>query len=371
MKTKVLALALALMFLLTACGSAPAETTAPPTTTADPTETTTPVETTAPVATTTAPPETTAPAELVRYPLNADSTYVNLAQELPDHIYTTTGTENGLVGTVYMFTGTVVDTAITEVEGTGMEQIFVETDGGQVMIANLYKCLYNGAYKAYGKSAADREYPYPVSDYRLPGVGESGEFLCIYVGFSNVAEVPVFYAGANPALFEAMECQDPTQVPMGTPENPYMPGMYKVGSDLPAGEYCFVASGGTGYACVSEDSNQDDILENEMFEHTWFVTVSDGQYLETSRCGFVVAEDVVLNIEPDGSFEEGMYRVGIDIPAGEYKLTTDDSGYYCIYKNSVPPFDIVSNDIFDGSSYVTVKNGQYLMTSGCIAVPVK
>lgn len=366
MKRKTLALLLCAALLLTACTAAPAGTTAPPTTA--------PVETVPPTTEapqTSAPPETTAPAVLNSYPQNIDSAYAELAQELPDHIYTTTGTENGLVGTVYMFTGTVVDTGTTEVEGTGMELVFVETDGGRVMIANMYKCLYNGAYRSYGKSAADREYPYPVSDYRLPGVGESGEFLCIYVGYSNVEKLPVFYAGANPALYEVMEVQDPTVEPMGTPENPYMPGMYKVGTDLPAGEYCFVASGGSGYACVSEDSNQDDILENEMFEHTWFVTVSDGQYLEASRCGFVVAADVVLNIEPDGSFEEGMYRVGIDIPAGEYKLTTDDSGYYCIYKNSVPPFDIVSNDIFDGSSYVTVKNGQYLMTSDCIAVPVK
>lgn len=163
----------------------------------------------------------------------------------------------------------------------------------------------------------------------------------------------------------------PETAPLGSIDNPYMPGMYKVGSDLPAGEYCFVASGGSGYGCVSADSNKDDIIENEMFEHTWFVTVSDGQYLEASRCAFVVAADVVLLIEDDGSFTEGMYRVGIDIPAGEYKLTSADGGYYCIYENSIPPFDIVSNDLFDGSSYVTVKDGQYLKISDCTAVPVK
>lgn len=363
MKTKLTALLLCAVLLLTACAAPPAATTTP--------TTTAPPETTVPVETTTAPPETTAPAELTRYPLNADSAYVDIAQELPSHIYTTTGSENGLAGTIYLFTGTVVDSISTEIEGTGVEQIVIQTDGGNVMVSNFYKWMYNSAYKSYGKASADRTYPYPVSDYRLPGVGESGEFLGVYVGYSETAELPVFYSGANPALFDAMDCQDPTQEPMGTPENPYMPGMYKVGSDLPAGEYCFVASGGSGYACVSKDSNQDDILENEMFEHTWFVTVSDGQYLEASRCAFVMAADVVLNIEPDGSFEEGMYRVGIDIPAGEYKLTTDDNGYYCIYKDSVPPFDIVSNDLFEGSSYVTVKDGQYLMTSDCIAVPVK
>lgn len=365
MKRKNLALLLCAALLLTACTAAPTPTT-PPTTTAAPTETTTPVETT------TAPPETTVPAELIRYPMNMDSAYVDLAQELPDHIYTTTGTENGLVGTVYMFTGTVVDTATTEVEGTGMEQIFVETDGGQVMIANMYKCMYNGAYKAYGKNAADREYPYPVSDYRLPGVGESGEFLCIYVGYSNVAEVPVFYAGANPALYEVMEVQDPTQDPPGTKENPYLEGMYKVGSDIPAGEYLFVITDTSGgYVCVSADSNKDDIIENEIVELCWFATVEDGHYLEVRDCAFVHAEFATLNINADGSFNSGMYRVGIDIPAGEYKLTAEDDGYWCIYKNSELPLDIVSNDLFESSAYVTVKEGQYLKTSDCIAVPVK
>ena len=183
--------------------------------------------------------------------------------------------------------------------------------------------------------------------------------------------VPVETTTAPPETTVPPTTVPPETAPLGSVDNPYMPGMYKVGADLPAGEYCFVASGGNGYGCVSADSNKDDILENEMFDHTWFVTVSDGQYLEASRCAFVVAADVVLLIEDDGSFTEGMYRVGIDIPAGEYKLTSTGSGYYCIYKDSVPPFDIVSNDLFDGSSYVTVKDGQYLSISRCTAVPVK
>lgn len=365
MKRKTLALLLCAALLLTACTAAPAGTTAPPTTA--------PVETVPPTTEapqTSAPPATEAP--LIRYPMNMDSAYVDLAQELPDHIYTTTGTENGLVGTVYMFTGTVVDTGTTEVEGTGMELVSVETDGGRVMIANMYKCMYNGAYRSYGKSAADREYPYPVSDYRLPGVGESGEFLCIYVGYSNAAEVPVFYAGANPALFEVMECQDPTQEPPGTKENPYLEGMYKVGADIPAGEYLFVITDTSGgYVCVSADSNKDDIIENEIVELCWFATVEDGQYLEVRDCAFVHADRATLNINADGSFNSGMYRVGIDIPAGEYKLTAEDDGYWCIYKNSELPLDIVSNDLFESSAYVTVKEGQYLKTSDCIAVPVK
>lgn len=364
MKRNTLALLLCAVLLLTACAAPPAETTAPPTTQ--------PVETAAPVETTTAPPETTAPAALTRYPLNVDSAYLELAQELPDNIYTTTGTENGLAGTVYMFTGTVVDSISTEIEGTGVEQIIVETDGGKVMVSNFYKWMYNSAYRAYGKASADRAYPYPVSDYRLPGVGESGEFLAVYVGYSGTAELPVFYSGANPALFEAMDCQDPTQEPPGTKENPYLEGMYKVGSDIPAGEYLFVITDTSGgYVCVSADSNKDDIIENEIVELCWFATVEDGQYLEVRDCAFLHAELATLNINADGSFNSGMYRVGIDIPAGEYKLASEDDGYWCIYKSSDLPLDIVSNDLFDSSSYVTVKDGQYLKISGCTAVPVR
>lgn len=159
--------------------------------------------------------------------------------------------------------------------------------------------------------------------------------------------------------------------PLGSVDNPYGPGMYKVGVDLPAGEYSFVAYSGNGYVCVSADSNKNDILENDNFAGSFVITVSDGQYLEASRCGFVRAADVVLRLNDDGTFSDGMYRVGIDIPAGEYKLTADGNGYYCIYPNSVPPFDIIDNDLFDVSTYVTVKDGQYLSLSRCTAVPVK
>lgn len=164
---------------------------------------------------------------------------------------------------------------------------------------------------------------------------------------------------------------EPSEV--GTKENPYTDGMYKVGTDLPAGEYLFMADNNTsGYVCVSSDSNQDDILENENFECSFFVSVRNGQYLQAKRCIFVIASDYFLTINEDGSFGEGMYRVGIDIPAGEYKLSSSSSyssSYYCIYDNSEVPFHIQNNDNFDGSSYVTVEDGEYLLIKGCSAVP--
>ena len=217
MKRKTLALLLCAVLLLTACTAPPPETTAPPTTQ--------PVETTAPVAATTAPPETTAPAELPRYPINADATYVSLAQELPDHIYTTTGSENGLAGTVYLFEGTVTGHSSTTADGFMYEQITVETEGGAVMFMNFYKSTYNEFLLAYGEATAKAMCPYSVEDYRFPSDGETAEFLGIYIGFSGVAEMPVFYLGANPLMFEWCEYPDPASTqkqpePTATTEPP-------------------------------------------------------------------------------------------------------------------------------------------------------
>ena len=141
----------------------------------------------------------------------------------------------------------------------------------------------------------------------------------------------------------------------------YNPDFYKVGTDIPSGEYILFAKDGYGYFCVSPDSNQDDITFNENFDYNSFITINDGEYLELYSCYAIPVEE---NPEIDLS-GPGMFRVGIDIPAGEYKLAaTDDCGYYCIYPDSRQD-DIISNDIFENQNYVTVSNGQYLVLSGC------
>lgn len=64
---------------------------------------------------------------------------------------------------------------------------------------------------------------------------------------------------------------------------------------------------------------------------------------------------------------EGTYRVGTDIEAGEYKLTatSDIPGYWEVTNSSAPDADIVGNDNFEGTAYVTVTDGQYLKLNRC------
>jgi predicted small lipoprotein YifL len=73
------------------------------------------------------------------------------------------------------------------------------------------------------------------------------------------------------------------------------------------------------------------------------------------------------------TYGEGAYKVGSDMPAGEYRLTATSSmgGYWKVTESSAPDADIVGNDNFSGSTYVTVSEGQYLTLNGCKAEPAE
>ncbi len=159
-----------------------------------------------------------------------------------------------------------------------------------------------------------------------------------------------------------------SQTESPTEKMTYSEGTYKVGTDIPAGEYCiYCTSSVSGYYSVSADSKGDSIIGNENFDYNAFVTISDGQYLELSRSMAIPVSAIDgVSYKIDTS-KTGMFRVGIDIPAGEYKLLNDSEfgGYYCVYNSSNPDADIVTNDNFEGQAYVTVSDGQYLLLSRC------
>lgn len=135
-------------------------------------------------------------------------------------------------------------------------------------------------------------------------------------------------------------------------------GTYKVGEDIPAGEYKLESSG-KGYYCVYPDTSKSEILENDNFSSVNYINLEDGQCVELSRCSMTEIAYATPTSTPSGN---GMYKIGFDIPAGEYKLSaTDNRGYYCIYDNSSVNRDIQDNDNFEGTAYCTVSDGQYLV----------
>ena len=63
---------------------------------------------------------------------------------------------------------------------------------------------------------------------------------------------------------------------------------------------------------------------------------------------------------------EGMYKVGIDVDPGEYKVIGDGGHSYVeVTKDSTHNmFAIVSNDNFEGQKYIKISAGQYIKLHG-------
>lgn len=140
----------------------------------------------------------------------------------------------------------------------------------------------------------------------------------------------------------------------------YQEGQHKVGSDIPAGEYVIVSDWGSGYFCVSSDANGSDIIANDNFTYNSIISVNDGEYLQLKRCYAVpISEATSIPID-----KANMFLIGTHLPAGEYCLEAEENGYYCIYADNRHK-DIIANDNFEGKSYVTVSDGQYLLLSRC------
>lgn len=92
----------------------------------------------------------------------------------------------------------------------------------------------------------------------------------------------------------------------------YKPGKYKVGKNLPAGEYKLLAKGGNAYFGLTSDSNGDDIIVNGIFETQSYVTVAEGQYLELRRCVAISIDklDSSTNkfVAPTSKFSDYMFN---------------------------------------------------------------
>lgn len=146
-------------------------------------------------------------------------------------------------------------------------------------------------------------------------------------------------------------------------------GNYKVGTDMGAGTYLIAADGGMTYYQLAKDSSGEltSIITNDNIIGHAIITVNDGEYLTVTGGWIMPIENVTNELEPkSGYYVEGMYRVGTDIPAGEYQVEpTSGMGYYEVTTNTRGNLmDIVTNNNIDAPTYVTVSDGQILKMTG-------
>ena len=146
-------------------------------------------------------------------------------------------------------------------------------------------------------------------------------------------------------------------------------GTYKIGVDLPAGEYVFFAKG-MGYIEVASDStgSLESIISNDNVSGHTYITVNYGEYLKLRSGEAYAVADAPSVVPTDGIYKDGTYIVGKDIPAGEYKVTVNSNigmGYIEVSSDSRGALNsIITNDNLMEDSYITVQDGQYLKLSG-------
>ncbi len=147
-------------------------------------------------------------------------------------------------------------------------------------------------------------------------------------------------------------------------------GTYKVGTDIEPGEYFIKCTSYNCYIQLSSNSSGtfNSIIANDNISTHTYITVRDGEYLTVTGGKLAFS----ANVDPqtpnsDGSYSEGMYKVGKDIPAGEYKIVATNSCYIEVASNSNHTFNsIISNNNIEvgTSTYITVSEGQYLKVNG-------
>lgn len=146
---------------------------------------------------------------------------------------------------------------------------------------------------------------------------------------------------------------------------PYLPGQYKVGVDLPAGEYVVVYSGDS-YVELT-DSPNGGIVVNDIFKNRSIVTVKDGEYIKFPKGKMYASSDAPKLEIKNETLPPGMYKVGKDLPAGEYKVISTEAGSCAeISINSTHAIEaILSTNLFTGSHYIRVVDGQYIKLFNC------
>lgn len=153
----------------------------------------------------------------------------------------------------------------------------------------------------------------------------------------------------------------------------YEPGFYRIGQDMPEGEYMVLTLGilGNLRLASSEEMEDESILLNESFTYNTVVTVCTGEFLRLeSAIAIPMGEwpaELVIRVPESGS---AVLMVGYDIPEGEYILSPsrlESSGVYGEYTIFYSSrYDKTSSGTYVKEAVpITLEKGEYLWINNC------
>lgn len=214
------------------------------------------------------------------FPSGSSSKYIPYTTSLPEIIWTTTGEENGLIGSVYQFEGLVLNVETVETDTGGVTQLSVETKDGRLIVADMYGAMRASMYDAGLEDFFYLNIEESGADYTPPEIDDRGLFYAVYAGYSMTAEKPVFYLGVNEYIVDQL--RDPRSVPVPGAADDHQPTFGEQNALRDAEEWLGIKA--FSYADLIERLEKDD------FTHEEAVFAAD-------RCGADWYEQAVLCAE--------------------------------------------------------------------------
>ncbi len=118
------------------------------------------------------------------YPAFSESSHFDWFPMAPEIVYSTPASENGLGDNIYSFIGTVKEFGSLESYGTELRYFILETEKGPVLFCDEY----GWAIAHYPEWI--EQYEEPDSDYTFPVQSDYVKVYGIYMGYSDVFDMP-------------------------------------------------------------------------------------------------------------------------------------------------------------------------------------
>lgn len=130
------------------------------------------------------------------YPLEMQSELLDSAIEAPAVIFSTSADKNGLSGTAYYVTGIVTETYTKDSSPVTIPYFTISCSNGKIAFLNLMDYVDTSSYSEEEIASAKSIYS---SGYNndFPPLGQDALVYGLYVGYSDVLKMPVFYYGLN------------------------------------------------------------------------------------------------------------------------------------------------------------------------------
>ena len=155
-------------------------------------------------------------------------------------------------------------------------------------------------------------------------------------------------------------------------------GLYKCGSDIEPGKYILLSTFGSVFYTVSNDSTKKDIVDSGNTAGK-ILELKEDTYIDIPLFAILVSKE---KIDKDNLQKYGIFAVGKDIAAGEYKVKTlSDTysinggtysnifGYFEVYDDLLESSSNGCVDIQGNQEYVELKEGQYVILGNAALFP--